>query len=131
MKIYEEDKQILSRDFFKFLKYNIINMNTEMIENDEEYYKEFIHKISMLEEALKKNDNTLSSNLLGSLMGMFGYSRHYCSISGQPIIGKYFKINGKPVSKTAYESYKIVQQMERFNKKDEQPKKEVNKSGKK
>ena len=113
MDLINKDNKI-SKEFFQFLKYNIIN-NSELSENDNEYYDQFISKISRLESALKNKDSSSASEILGSIMSMFGYSRHYCAMSGQPIIGKYFKIDGRPVSKTAYESYKIVQQMERFD----------------
>jgi hypothetical protein len=106
----------ISKEIFHFLKYNNIEENIVLSENDNNYYNEFINKMNLLEKALKNKDNSLASNTLGSIMNMFGFNRHYCSISGQPIIGKYFKINGKPVSKDAYDSYKLIQQMERLGK---------------
>jgi hypothetical protein len=47
-----------------------------------------------------------------ALFSMFGFNRQYCSMTGVPIIGKYFKIGGKIVSKEAYEAHKILQEIE-------------------
>jgi len=114
----------ISKEMFYFLKYNNIKEKVILTDSDNNYYNEFINKIELLNNALNNKDNILASNLLGSIMNMFGFNRHYCSISGQPIIGKYFKINGKPVSKDAYDSYKLIQQMERIGKKNDDLKKE-------
>ena len=115
MNIINDEK--FSRMFFRFFKYNVISDKDELSDKDEIYYKEFLSKISELKKSLEDNESTSASNVLGSMMKMFGFNRHYCSISGQPIIGKYYKINSSLVSKEAYDSYKIVQQMEELDKK--------------
>ena len=116
MDIYNDEKDF-SRAFFIFLKYNQISNQVSLSESDETLYKEFNNKVKALNEALSENNNG-ASFLLGSLMSMFGFNRHYCAISGRPIIGKYYKIGGKIVSKESYESYEIIQQLKKVEKQD-------------
>ncbi len=113
-----------SKEFFIFLKYNFLpNDEVELSNTDEKLYEEFSNKICNLKNELKHNSEK-SKSTIGSLFSMFGFSRKYCAISGNPIIGKYFKLNGKIVSKEAYEAHQIVEEIEDFDNKI-QKKKEV------
>lgn len=111
------DDGTFSRELFIFLKYNQLPPNEikKLHEHEEDIYKEFLKKISKFNTAFKEGDGS-ASEILGSTLSMFGFNRHYCSISGKPIIGKYQKIGGKIVSQESYESYKIIQQMEKKRK---------------
>jgi len=110
------NNNIPSKDFFIFLKYNLIpqDENIELSKMDEELYKQFTSKIECLEKQLLINNNAAKTTL-SSLLTMFGFNRHYCSMTGQPIIGNYYKIGGKIVSKEAYEAHKIIQEIEGKN----------------
>ena len=110
MEILDKNNKF-TKEFFVFLKYNQISDKVILSKTDEALYNEFSRKVSFLIKALSNSDNS-SSSIFGSLASMFGFNRHYCSISGKPIIGKFYKIGGKIVSKEAYESYKIIQVME-------------------
>jgi hypothetical protein len=110
------EKGEFTKELFIFLKYNQMVDNAATTETDELLYQEFLKKIDALQSELKNSDSG-ASETLGSIMAMFGFSRHYCSISGKPIIGKYYKIGNRIVSQEAYESYKIVQELEGRNSK--------------
>lgn len=111
MKIMNDSGEF-SKEFFYFLKYNQIPKDKiSLSKSDEAIYKAFIHKIKTLETSLQNEDNT-SNGIFGSIISMFGFNRHYCSISGMPIIGKYYKIGRKIVSQEAYDAYKTVQELE-------------------
>lgn len=117
-----------SREFYLFLKYNKI-FEKEKIESFNEYeegmYQEFGRLWNMFSSSFSENDSTKASTVFGSLASMFGFSRHYCSVTGAPIIGPYFKIGGKIVSKEAYESYRIIQEMEKKHSIEEKNKKDL------
>lgn len=116
-----------SREFYLFLKYNKIfdkEKNISFSEYEEAMYQEFCRLMKEFISASISEDSTKASTIFGSLTSMFGYNRHYCSITGQPIIGQYYKIGGKIVSKDAYESYKIVLEMEKKHTQEEKNKKE-------
>jgi hypothetical protein len=80
------------------------------------FFKEFSAKVKLLSEQLDSGKDSAKATM-SAIVSMFGFNRHYCSMTGQPIIGKYFKIGGKIVSKEAYEAHKIIQEIE---KKEEQ-----------
>ena len=105
------EKGEFTKELFIFLKYNQIVSGASITETDELLYQEFLKQMVSLQKELKEDDSG-ASETLGSVMSMFGFSRHYCSISGKPIIGKYFKIGNRIVSQEAYESYRIVQELE-------------------
>jgi hypothetical protein len=108
------DKGEFTKEFFIFLKYNQMVESVNTTETDELLYQEFLKKTTALRTEIQNSDSG-ASETLGSIMAMFGYSRHYCSISGKPIIGKYYKIGNRIVSQEAYESWKIVQELEGRN----------------
>ena len=108
------EKGEFTKEFFIFLKYNLMVNDAAMTETDELLYQEFLKQIGSLKKELEET-NSGASETLGSIMAMFGFSRHYCSISGKPIIGRYYKIGSRIVSQEAYESYKIVQELEGRN----------------
>lgn len=115
MNLVDENGDV-TRELFHFLKYNQIPRDeSSLSDKDEALYKEFVRKVNTLKQHLKDDSNS-ASGILGSIMSMFGFNRHYCSISGLPIIGKYFKIGGKIVSQEAYEAYKTVQELESIEK---------------
>lgn len=105
-----------TKELFIFLKYNTVsnegNEQALLSETDEILYKEFVSKLSTLTEQLK-NSNNASRATASALFSMFGFNRHFCSMTGVPIIGKYYKIGGKIVSKEAYEAHKIIQEIDR------------------
>jgi hypothetical protein len=105
------EKSEFTKELFIFLKYNLIVNGPSFTETDELLYQEFLKKIASLQHDLRESDSA-ASETLGSIMAMFGFSRHYCSISGKPIIGKYYKIGNRIVSQEAYESYMIVKELE-------------------
>jgi len=101
-----------TKEFFVFLKYNTIpSTEVKLLESDIMLYNDFSSKMRLLTKYVNNDDDRMKV-ISSSLFSMFGYSRHYCSMTGSPIIGKYFKINGKVVSREAYESYKIIQEIE-------------------
>lgn len=105
---------VMSRELFAFLRYNQARENTELPESEEAVYNQANKLLKDLQEALKENDNRASS-ILGNLVSIFGFNRHYCALSGVPIIGKYYKIGNKIVTKEAYDSWKIVQEMQKVD----------------
>ncbi len=108
------DKNIPTKELFLFLKYNLIPQenSVELSKIDDELYEQFVAKIELLNKQFLNNDNAAKATM-SSLFTMFGFNRHYCSMTGQPIIGQYFKIGGKIVSKEAYEAHKIIQEIEK------------------
>ena len=108
------DKNIPTKELFLFLKYNLIQQenSVELSKIDDELYEQFVAKIELLNKQFLNNDNAAKATM-SSLFTMFGFNRHYCSMTGQPIIGQYFKIGGKIVSKEAYEAHKIIQEIEK------------------
>jgi hypothetical protein len=109
--------ELLSRNVFYFLKYNTIQQVEKLSEIDEQLYQQFILKVQLLQEQLESNNDKASATL-SSLCTIFGFSRHFCEITGKPIIGKYYRLNGKTVSKDAFDSYKIFNEIEKKEKKD-------------
>ena len=116
------DKNKPSRELFIFLKYNKIltegqidKLKAEgkqvLTESDEMIYADFVKKFELLQTQLDGDDDSAKVTS-SALFSMFGFNRHYCSMTGVPIIGKYFKIGGKIVSKAAYEAHKILQEIE-------------------
>ena len=104
-----------------FLRYNQIPKELpELSDKDEVLYSEFVKKLAAFRVSLEEEKGS-PSTIMGSLMSMFGFNRHYCSMSGLPIIGKYYKIGGKIVSQEAHESYRIIQQMEGLDKDKKEP----------
>lgn len=112
MKAFENS--LPTKGMFIFLKYNTIPREEDILlsETDEILYEEFTSKLKKLEEQLQTEENGAKATL-SALFSMFGFNRHYCSMTGQPIIGKYYKIGGKIVSKEAYEAHKIIQEIDR------------------
>ncbi len=105
----------LTRELYVFLRYNQLRNKLEnrLSDNEEFVYQEFNKQFLDLISSLKEGNNKASGQF-GNIMNIFGFDRHYCAISGLPIVGKYFKINGKTVSKESYESWKIVQEMQKI-----------------
>jgi len=108
------DNNIPTKELFLFLKYNLIpqDKSIELSKTDEELYEQFTSKIKVLTKQFSNNDNAAKATM-SSLFTMFGFNRHYCSMTGQPIIGNYYKIGGKIVSREAYEAHKIIQEIEK------------------
>lgn len=104
----------MSKEMFAFLRYNQIRNSVELSEQELAVYNQVNKLIKDLDNALQNNDNKASS-ILGNIVSIFGFNRHYCALSGVPIIGKYFKIGNKIVSKEAYDSWKIVQEMQKVD----------------
>lgn len=112
-----DKKGNLSKEFFIFMRYNLMpNDSIEISEKDEKLYTEFTNKINSFKNMFENGDEN-AKVLAASIFSMFGYSRHYCAMTGQPIIGKFYKINGRVVSKEAYEAHKIVKEIEDFDSK--------------
>jgi len=113
MKIIHENGDI-SREFYVFLRYNQVrnDIKENLSEQDENIYQEFNKQFKEFKTLLENGDSKASSKL-GNIMNLFGFNRHYCAISGLPIIGKYKKINGKVVSQDSYDSWQIVQEMQK------------------
>lgn len=103
-----------TKELFVFLKYNQTVENVESLpQSEEEMYREFCNK---WKDLLQNLDNGLSaSSSLGSLLSMFGFKRHYCSTCGLPIIGKFSKIGNRVTCDPCYQSFKIIQEMEKKN----------------
>ena len=114
MEIIKEDKP--TREFYYFLRYNRVeNVIDSFTENEENFYQEFVSKWISTMDNLKKGHGEASMHF-GAIASMFGFSRHFCSISGLPILGKYQKIGNRIVSEEAFESYKIIQQLDKQEK---------------
>ncbi len=114
MKIFEKDGN-LSRELFIFLRYNQLKneLKDSLPDQEEKVYQEFNRQLKDLRTSLEE-EKSIASGQLGNIMSIFGFDRRYCAISGLPIIGKFFKINGKTVSKESYESWRIVQEMQKI-----------------
>lgn len=109
----------LTKEFFIFLKYNkILDKEPELLESDRIIFEDFVAKFKKFSEDFKNGSEDAIVDFM-SLTTMFGFNRHYCSMTGKPIIGKYFKIGKKIVSREAYESYKIIREMEKGKTKSE------------
>lgn len=107
-----------TREFYIFLRYNQIVEKAgvkSFSDQDEKRYSEFCRHWTELRDNLQNGNSSRSSSNLGAMATLFGFNRHYCSISGLPIIGKYYKLGSKIVSKEAYESYEIIQEMEKVD----------------
>ena len=102
-----------TKEFFIFLKYNKILEKEpgELVEFDKIIFDDFVARFKNFVKNFEGNDEAAVMDFM-ALVTMFGFNRHYCSMTGKPIIGKYFKIGSKIVSKEAYESYKIIREME-------------------
>jgi len=112
-----DEKGNLTKEFFIFMRYNLMpGENVRVSEKDDKLYQEFTNKVEKFKQLLDENDEN-AKVLAASIFSMFGYSRHYCAMTGQPIIGKFYKINGRVVSKEAYEAHKIVKEIEDFDSK--------------
>ncbi len=121
------NNNIPTKELFIFLKYNLVPQEGKELtlsETDERLYNEFVSKMKLLVSQFDNNDNAAKATM-SSLFTMFGFNRHYCSMTGQPIIGKYFKIGGKIVSKEAYDSYKIIQEIEKKEEPSQKPHEET------
>lgn len=105
----------LSRDLYIFLKFNQLRnkVESELKGSEEKIYQEFNRLFKELNTSLKKGDSKASSQF-GNIMNLFGFDRRYDAISGLPIIGKFYKINGRTVSKESYDSWKLVQEMQKI-----------------
>ena len=114
MNILDSDGN-LSRELYVFLRKNQLmnKLETKLSEQDEKIYQEFNRQFKEFKTSLENGSNKASSQL-GNIMSLFGFDRRYCAISGLPIIGKFFKINGRTVSKEAYDSWKLVQEMQKI-----------------
>ena len=122
MKILDE-KSNPTKSFFMFLKYNVVQEVKELSEYDKALYKEFISKWKTFAQLLEKNDNK-ASGVLGSIASLFGFNRRYCSICGSPIMSRYSKIQGKISCPSCYDSYKIIQLLEKKQEKIDAPPKD-------
>ncbi len=124
MKLILEDGNP-SKEFYLFLKYNKIfdEENVKNLNNYEiEMYNEFCRIFKDFSNSFTNNDSTKSSVTFGALTSMFGFNRHFCSVTGTPILGNYYKIGGKIVGKDAYDSYRIILEMEKKHSLEEKTK---------
>ncbi len=111
MRILDEEGNP-TRELFVFLKYNQSVETVESLPHSEdEMYHEFCNKWNDLMRNLESGISASSS--LGSLLSMFGFKRHYCSTCGLPIIGKFSKIGNRVTCDPCFESFKIIQAMEK------------------
>jgi len=113
MNIFDKDGNI-TREMYIFLRYNQLRNKLEepLSESEENIYQEFNRQLKEFKTSLEEG-KSIASSQLGNILNIFGFDRHYCAISGLPIIGKFYKINGKTVSRESYESWKIVQEMQK------------------
>lgn len=103
-----------TKELFVFLKYNQTVESVESLpQSEEEMYNEFCNKWNDLLQNLDSGLSAASS--LGSLFSMFGFKRHYCSTCGLPIIGKFSKIGNRVTCDPCFQSFKIIQEMEKKN----------------
>lgn len=114
MEIQDKDGN-LSRELYIFLRYNQIRnkLESELSKHEEKVYQEFNRLFKELKTSLERGDSKASS-LLGNIMNLFGFDRRYDAMSGLPIIGKFYKINGRTVNKESYDSWKLVQEMQKI-----------------
>jgi hypothetical protein len=103
-----------TKELFIFLKYNKFPTgdSVELLEPDKVIFEDFVVRFKNFLKNFEDGDEDAILDFM-SLTTMFGFNRHYCSMTGKPIIGKYFKIGKKIVSKEAYESYRIIREMEK------------------
>ena len=115
--IIEDKDGNLSRELYVFLRYNQIRnkLEEELSPSEENIYQEFNRLYKELKTSLERGDSK-ASTLLGNIANLFGFDRRYDAMSGLPIIGKFYKINGRTVSKESYESWKLVQEMQKIEK---------------
>jgi hypothetical protein len=92
----------------------------ELAPSELNIYNEFNSKVKLLQSQIESNDESAKATF-GSLMSMFGFNRHYCAVSGVPIIGQYYRIGTKTVCKEVYDSYQIFQELEMQNKSAKKP----------
>lgn len=116
------NKEVPSKELFVFLKYNQIIESVKLSKEDEIVYDDFCKKIIDLQKSLKTNASN-SSILIGSILSIFGFLRHYCSTCGRPIIGRYSKIGNRVTCNDCFESLQIIQTIGKKEKQVE-PKKE-------
>jgi hypothetical protein len=101
----------MNKELFYFLKYgNLASEELVLSNQDEKLYSEFERKLNLFNKQFKEKDPNIQITF-SSLYSMFGFSRHYCAMTGTPIIGRYYKLDGKIMSKDAYEAYQIVKEM--------------------
>lgn len=114
MEIFYENGNV-SRELYVFLRYNQLRntLDRPLSTQDEAIYQEFNRQVKDLIKSLETGTGSASTQL-GNIMNLFGFDRRYCAISGLPIIGKFFKINGKTVSKESYDAWKLVQEMQKI-----------------
>lgn len=113
MKILEQNGNP-TRELFVFLKYNQSVETVESLpQSEDEMYQEFCNKWNDLIRNFESGAS--ASSALGSLLSMFGFKRHYCSTCGLPIIGKFAKIGNRVTCDPCFESYRIIQTMEKHN----------------
>ena len=111
MQLFDEQNKP-TKKFYIFMRYGRLNdVEPKLSEKEEVLYQELYSKWSLLLSQAEKNEENAKTTL-GAIMNMFGYSRHYCSVSGVPIIGPYFKLGGRIVCRDVYEAHQIFQQME-------------------
>lgn len=115
MEIFNKDG-IPTKELYFFLRYNQISGVKKISGEDEKLYNEFCRHFEILKDAMEKGEEAKLKTLFGSVLSMFGFSRHYCSTCGQPIVGRYSKIGNRVACEPCFESYRIIQQM---GKKDE------------
>lgn len=101
-----------TKELFVFLKYNQTVENVVSLpQSEDEMFNEFCNK---WKDLMRNLENGLSaSSALGSLLSMFGFKRHYCSTCGLPIIGKFSKIGNRVTCDPCFQSFKIIQEMEK------------------
>ena len=103
-----------TKELFIFLKYNKIleTEPIELLESDKIIFEDFVARFKNFAKNFEENKEAAVADIV-AIATMFGFNRHYDEFSGKPIIGKYYKIGKKIVSKEAYESYKIIKEMEK------------------
>lgn len=113
MKI-EDKNGNMSYEFYFFLRYNQIRENIDLTNVNKNLYNEFNSLYKKIKKDLASNNSHLPKNF-GKLCSMIGLNRRFDSLSGLPIIGKFYKIGDKILSEDSYESLKILKQMEDYN----------------
>lgn len=101
-----------SKQLFLFLKYNkLLDKADKMADADERLYEEFCKKWREFCELFE--DGKAPSATLGGVMSLFGFKRHYCGTCGRPIIGRFSKIGSMITCESCFESYRIIQELEK------------------
>lgn len=112
MKIIDQEGNP-TKELFVFLKYNQMVDSVESLPQSEvEMYQEFCNQWNSFIHDFENGD-TSAASALGSLLSIFGFKRHYCSTCGLPIIGKFSKIGNRVTCDSCYQSFKIIQEMEK------------------